>query len=153
MTQWKKHSETSPDNTTIFKATKGKKIQEVSRVNTKRLPQSPFGFSCTYKVQYVFRWLFVACVCACVCVLVYCVQYNGWHGNILKSYKHLVVVAVYYCLKFAVNDLYIKIFKQIYFVWEQCLSNSNFTLVGGSNGAQSLRALQFLRGFIKRVFT
>lgn len=69
------------------------------------------------------------CVCACARVLVYCVQYNGWHGNILKSYKHLVVVAVYYRLKFAVNDLCIKIFKQMYFVWEQCLSNSNYTLL------------------------
>lgn len=40
--------------------------------------------------------------------------------------KHLVVVAVYYRLKFAVNDLCIKIFKQNDSVWEQCPSNSNY---------------------------
>lgn len=52
------------------------------------------------------------CLCACDHACVYCVQYNGWHGNIVKPYKHLAVVAVYYCLKFAVNDLCIEIFKQ-----------------------------------------
>lgn len=36
-------------------------------------------------------------------------------------------MAGYYRLKFAVNDLCIKIFKQICFVWEQCPSNSNYT--------------------------
>ena len=62
-----------------------------------------------------------------VCVLVCCVHDNGWHGNILKPCKHSVVVAVYYRLKFVVNDLLIKIFKQMQFVWKQCLYSSNYT--------------------------
>lgn len=54
-----------------------------------------------------FCWVFLY-VCLCVCLFVYCVQYNGWLGNLLKPYKHLVLVGVYYCLKLAVNDLCIK---------------------------------------------
>lgn len=48
---------------------------------------------------------------------------HGCCGNILQPYKHLVV-AVYYCLKFAVNDLCIELFKQMHFVWKECHSNS-----------------------------
>lgn len=53
----------------------------------------------------------------------------------MKPYKHSVDVAVKCCLKFAVYDLCIKIFKQIYFVWEQCLSNKREKKVVGSSVA------------------
>lgn len=44
--------------------------------------------------------------------------------KLLKAYKHLVAVAVYYRLKFAVNDLCIELFKQMHFVWKECHSKS-----------------------------
>ena len=61
--------------------------------------------------------VFFSCLSMCVSAA------HGWRGNILKPYKHLVV-AVYYCLKFAVNDLCIELFKQMHFVWKECHSNS-----------------------------
>lgn len=58
--------------------------------------------------------MFFSPVCPCVCLT--------W--KLLKAYKHLVAVAVYYRLKFAVNDLCIELFKQMHFVWKECHSKS-----------------------------
>lgn len=126
MTQWKNHTETSPDNN----------LQSDWRKNPgglwskhKKSSHSPHLVSVEQAVQLcVWMYFCGVFVCVCVCMLKHCVQYNGRHGNILKSYKHWVVVAVYYRLKFAVNDLCLQIFKQMYFVWEPCLTNSNYSL-------------------------
>lgn len=69
----------------------------------------------------------------------------------MKAYKHLVG-AVYYCLKFAVNDLCIELFKQMHFVWKDCHSNSKlcsvffffFLVFVGSPREETLKAVFFL---------
>ena len=86
----------------------------------------------------------------CLCIVW---QHNGWHGNILKPFKHSSTVVIYYPLKFAVNDLCLRIFKQIHIVWEHWPSNSNCTnknclLVQRwcSNKPQSLTAVRLVKG-------
>lgn len=77
MTQWKNHTKTSPDNTTIFKATEGKNTRGLSNKH-KNAPIVLVWFqSCAQWAVRVFDgflWCLSPSVCACCACIVYSIM-------------------------------------------------------------------------------